>query len=141
MPKNLYIIGTMNTADRTIAILDFAIRRRFAFIDVWPSGKKLKDILDKNGVGDDVKKLVMKYFNQIQNIFFEYATDEDLHLQPGHTYFIARSENELENKLKYEIVPLLREYINEGRLPLAKDEILGFIDDVLRESWRLQHES
>ena len=141
MPKNLYIIGTMNTADRTIAILDFAIRRRFAFIDVWPSKKKLKDILDKNGVGDDVKELAMRYYNQIQNIFFEYATDEDLHLQPGHTYFIARSENELENKLKYEIVPLLREYINEGRLPLAKDEILGFINDVLRESRGIQHES
>ena len=62
-------------------------------------------------------------------------------MQPGHTYFIARSENELENKLKYEIVPLLREYINEGRLPLAKDEILGFIDDVLRESKGIQYES
>lgn len=129
MPRNLYVIGTMNTADRTIAILDFAIRRRFAFVDVWPSEKKLKDILNDGEA--ELKKLAIKYYNQIQNIFFEYATDEELHLQPGHTYFIAKSEDELENKLKYEVVPLLREYINEGRLSLAKNEILGFIDGVL----------
>ena len=132
MPKNLYVIGTMNTADRTIAILDFAIRRRFAFIDIWPSDKKLKEILEKNGVDGEVQKLAIERYNEIQNIFFEYATDEELHLQPGHTYFIVNSKTALENKLKYEIVPLLHEYINEGRLSLAKDELLGFIDRVLR---------
>jgi len=124
----------MNTADRTIAILDFAIRRRFAFIDIWPSDKKLKEILEKNGVDGEVQKLAIERYNEIQNIFFEYATDEELHLQPGHTYFIVNSKTALENKIKYEIVPLLHEYINEGRLSLAKDELLGFIDRVLRES-------
>ncbi len=133
MPRNLYIIGTMNTADRTIAILDFAIRRRFAFIDVWPSEKKLKEILDKKQVDENTKSLILRYYNIIQNLFFRFASDEELHLQPGHTYFIAESEEEFKNKLKYEIVPLLREYINEGRLSLAKNEILAFIDGVQGE--------
>ena len=133
MPENLYIIGTMNTADRTIAILDFAIRRRFAFIDVWPSEKKLKEILDNKQVNENTKNLILKHFNIIQNLFFRFASDEELHLQPGHTYFIAESKEEFRNKLKYEIVPLLREYINEGRLSLAKNEILAFIDGVLGE--------
>jgi len=44
MPDNFYLLGTMNTADRTIAILDFAVRRRFAFIDVWPSAERLQQI-------------------------------------------------------------------------------------------------
>ncbi len=133
MPKNLYIIGTMNTADRTIAILDFAIRRRFAFIDIWPSGKKLEEILEEKRVDEETKSMTLRYYNIIQNIFFKFATDEELHLQPGHTYFIASSKDELENKLKYEIAPLLQEYLNEGRLSIAKNEILSIIAHILGE--------
>ncbi len=128
MPENLYIVGTMNTADRTIAILDFAIRRRFAFIDVWPSGNKLKEILEDRGSDDKTKEGALEYYNIIQNLFFEYATDEELHLQPGHTYFIADSKEELKNKLKYEVAPLLQEYLSEGRLSMAKNEILALIE-------------
>ncbi len=133
MPRNFYVIGTMNTADRTIAILDFAIRRRFAFIDVWPSSEELIKILNNKEVNEETKNLTLEYYNEIQNIFFRYATDEELHLQPGHTYFIATSKDELKNKLKYEIAPLLREYLAEGRLALAKNEILAFIKEALEE--------
>ena len=133
MPQNLYIIGTMNTADRTIAILDFAIRRRFAFIDVWPSSNKLQKILDEKEVDEHTKALALRYYNEIQNIFFKYASDEELHLQPGHTYFIATSKKELKNKLKYEIVPLLKEYLTEGRLSVARNEILAFVGRVQEE--------
>lgn len=128
MPENLYIMGTMNTADRTIAILDFAIRRRFAFIDIWPSGEKLEEILKEKGVDEEIRDSAIKYYNEIQNIFFKFATDDELHLQPGHTYFIVNSKDELKNKLKYEIAPLLQEYLNEGRLSIAKNEVLSFID-------------
>ncbi len=131
MPQNLYIIGTMNTADRTIAILDFAIRRRFAFVDVWPSGQKLREILNVNGTNEETKNKALEYYNRIQNIFFKYASDEELHLQPGYTYFIVNSKEELENKLKYEIAPLLQEYLNEGRLSIAKNEIISFIAHIL----------
>ena len=118
----------MNTADRTIAILDFAIHRRFAFIDIWPSGKELEKILEEKEVDEDTKKLSLHCYNMVQDIFFKFATDEELHLQPGHTYFIVKSIDELKNKLKYEIAPLLQEYLNEGRLPMAKNEILSYID-------------
>jgi len=128
MPQNLYVIGTMNTADRTIAILDFAIRRRFAFIDVWPSSEELSKILEEKKVEEETKNLALKYYNEIQNIFFKYATDEELHLQPGYTYFIATSKEELKSKLKYEVIPLLQEYLIEGRLSIAKNEILAFIE-------------
>ncbi len=133
MPQNLYIIGTMNTADRTIAILDFAIRRRFAFVDVWPSGQKLREILNVNGTNEETKNKALEYYNRIQNIFFKYASDEELHLQLGHTYFIVNSKEELENKLKYEIAPLLQEYLYEGRLSIAKNEIISFIAHILGE--------
>lgn len=133
MPRNLYIIGTMNTADRTIAILDFAIRRRFAFVDIWPSKKKLKEILDKKGVKGEIKNIALHYYDTIQNIFFQFATNEELHLQPGHTYFVAESKEELKNKLKYEIAPLLQEYLNEGRLTLAKNEILAVMNSIFSE--------
>ncbi len=131
IPEKFYIIGTMNTADRTIAILDFAIRRRFAFIDIWPSSKKLEEILNQKEVDNSTKELALKYFNRIQNIFFKYATDDELHLQPGHTYFIVNSVNELKRRLKYEVAPLLREYLAEGRLTLAKNEILAFLEEAI----------
>jgi len=131
MPRNFYIIGTMNTADRTIAILDFAIRRRFSFIDIWPSGEKLKEILSENKVDDETINEILKKFYNIQNIFFKFANDEELHLQPGHTYFIVSSKEELKNRLKYEVVPLLREYLNEGKLTLAKNELLAFIESII----------
>ncbi len=133
MPQNLYVIGTMNTADRTIAILDFAIRRRFAFIDVWPSKDELQEILKKKEADENTKSLTLQYYSEIQNIFFKYATDEELHLQPGHTYFIATSEWELKNKLKYEVVPLLKEYLTERRLTGARNEILAFMNRVFKE--------
>ncbi|MCX7611743.1 MAG: AAA family ATPase [Ignavibacterium sp.] len=134
MPKNFYVIGTMNTADRTIAILDFAIRRRFAFIDIYPHSKQLAYILSNRNVVDEIKSFITKYFNHIQWIFFKYASSEELNLQPGHTYFIAETRENFLNRLKYEISPLLREYLNEGRLSLAKNEILAFLEQIENEA-------
>lgn len=130
MPKNFYIIGTMNTADRTLAILDFAIRRRFAFVDVWPSSKKLEEILDSYSIDEGTKKLAIEKYKDIEKIFFYYATDEELHLQPGHTYFIANSKEELLNKIRYEVIPLLEEYMREGRLSLAINDLKAYVDQL-----------
>lgn len=63
IPDNFYILGTMNTADRTIAIIDFAVRRRFAFIDIWPSNKQLGQIYTNSD--NDTKKIALDYFNKI----------------------------------------------------------------------------
>jgi len=131
MPDNFYLIGTMNTADRTIAMLDFAIRRRFSFINIWPSAKQLEKIYDSNDsqVDSSVKEKALEYYNKIQNIFFNYATDDDLNIQPGHTYFIANTEDELKNKMKYEVAPLLKEYLAIGKLSLAKNELQALIEE------------
>jgi len=125
MPDNLYVIGTMNTADRSIAILDYAVRRRFAFIDIWPSKEILEDLIED----DEVREIAKKYFGKLQTIFFKYANDIDLHLQPGHSYFYANNRAQLERKLKNEVSTLLNEYINEGRLPLAKNQLKALIED------------
>lgn len=125
MPDNFYLIGTMNTADRTIAVLDFAIRRRFAFIDVWPSYKQLQRIYGDFELSDEA----LGYYSRIEKIFYDYATDEDLNLQPGHSYFISENSINLKRKMKYEVAPLLKEYISEGRLIFAKNELKAIIEE------------
>ena len=127
MPKNLYIIGTMNTADRSLALLDYAIRRRFAFIDILPSSKELEKILKGQKLEETLIDKILKKYNSLNEIFFKYASEEEILLQPGHTYFIASSEEELKNRLRYEVKPLLKEYMQEGKLELAKNELLAFI--------------
>lgn len=109
LPSNLYIIGTMNTADRSIGHIDYAIRRRFTFIDVlsnennvldaFPEGKKLYD--------ETIKLFTKDYVSLEFNI-------EDIKI--GHSYFIAKDTEELKNKLEYQVKPLLREYIKDGVL-------------------------
>lgn len=135
LPPNLYIIGTMNTADRSVGHIDYAIRRRFAFVDVLPSPAPVhaaaKNLFKK------VSELFVKDYDSIdwQNpkpVRSEYiAPDfrpEDIWI--GHSYFMSDKEAEedvkadLEIKLKYEILPLLKEYIKDGLLlPEAHERI------------------
>lgn len=130
LPPNLYIIGTMNTADRSVGHIDYAIRRRFAFVDVLP--EKLKDTEDIffNTLGFvEVAKLFIKV-GEDEVINFENAEDSDFlsndfsskDVALGHSYFIADrkkiSEEEKENyfkmKMKYEVIPILNEYLRDG---------------------------
>ena len=113
LPSNLYIIGTMNTADRSVGHIDYAIRRRFAFESVLP---------DKEAINlDDGKKLfekVEKLFKQndgkrADTLSIEFSSDD---VMLGHSYFIANDKDELEEKLKYQIKPLLEEYVKDGVL-------------------------
>ncbi|PVV54114.1 AAA family ATPase [Chryseobacterium sp. HMWF035] len=130
LPPNLYIIGTMNTADRSVGHIDYAIRRRFAFVDVLP--EKLEDTEDvffntPNFI--EVAKLFIKT-GEDEVINFENAEDSDFlsndfsskDVALGHSYFIADrkkiSEEEKDNyfkmKMKYEIIPILNEYLRDG---------------------------
>ncbi len=127
MPKGLLIVGTMNTADRSTAILDYAIRRRFAFVDVWPSHQQLVAILKSTKSACAVA--AVERFARIQRVFFDLASDEDLCLQPGHTYFLATTVQQLNHRMTYEVAPLLREYMQEGRLQFAKNELLTLLDE------------
>lgn len=99
VPNNVYIIGTMNTADRSVEALDAALRRRFSFVEMQPK----PDILSK--VGEvDLRKL-LKTINQR----IELLIDKDH--QIGHSYFIGiQNINDLRRTFKDKIIPLLEEY-------------------------------
>jgi len=118
IPKNLYVLGTMNTADRSIAILDLAVRRRFAFVDIWP---------DMDVVAEQQMPLATEAFGRLQDIFAQYAPPDALVLLPGHAYFLADSEQELRNRLRYELMPLLDEYLQEGRLGPCESELRAYL--------------
>ena len=99
IPKNLYIIGTMNTADRSIALLDIALRRRFHFIEIMPQYDILKDI-------EDIK--IASLLSTI-NEKIEFLLDREHTI--GHSYFL--NINTFENLVKVfknSIIPLLQEY-------------------------------
>lgn len=109
IPKNLYVVGTMNTADRSLAVVDFALRRRFAWYTLLPQKPDIQNFFESD-------------FNEFQNIFYWYASQEELNLQPGHAFFIADSNEEMVQRLKYELLPLIREYLAEGIMIKAKEE-------------------
>ena len=117
LPPNLYIIGTMNTADRSVGHIDYAIRRRFAFEYIEP-----RNIIDEKLQAGE--KFDEKLFNSVQRIFdnqtwlSEEFDKRDVAI--GHSYFIthANPKNGMsrEMRIKYEIRPLLEEYIKDGIL-------------------------
>lgn len=119
LPSNLYVLGTMNSADRSIAILDLAVRRRFAFVDIWPQ-KSVVDMQNSN--------LSSEAFSRLLEIFVQYASEENLVLLPGHSYFLAENNDVLKNRFKYELIPLLQEYIRDGRIASMESQIQGYID-------------
>ena len=126
LPDNLYVIATMNTADRSLAVVDFALRRRFAWYTMVPH------IIEP----DDGYSFNVDYFNEIANIFDMYASDEELNLQPGQAYFITSESDdgsEIKERMKYEVMPLIKEYLIDGMLSRAKDDFVNFFRNAIDE--------
>jgi 5-methylcytosine-specific restriction protein B len=123
LPPNLHVLGTMNTADRSIAVLDVAVRRRFAFLPVWPSLKVLND--DQQSCASMREK-----FAQLLDLFVSHAGDEAFNLLPGHAYFMEADETKAKTKLQTELKPLLLEYLAQGHVSGFGDEIHAFIDSL-----------
>jgi 5-methylcytosine-specific restriction enzyme B len=105
LPKNLHILGTMNTADRSIAIIDIAVRRRFGFLSVWPDQR----VVEAHG-----SPIMQKAFRDILSIFVEYAGDDAFQLIPGHAYFLEADDAGARQNLKVNLAPLLEEYLSQG---------------------------
>ena len=139
VPDNVYIIGTMNTADRSIALMDTALRRRFKFEEMLPDYDLLKDIF----VEDKGTKVNIGAMLKVINERIEYLYDREHTI--GHAVFLEKKENDkididinkLENIFKKNIIPLLQEYFYEDyekiRIVLgdnAKDEDEQFISAV-----------
>lgn len=130
LPPNLYIIGTMNTADRSVGHIDYAIRRRFAFVDVMP-----KDLTSEMRDG----KFYTDLFSAVKTLFTkdQYETKSDFISQEfepkdvalGHSYFIDKSAEGGDMKVRwnYEIKPILLEYVRDGVL---KTDALEQINEI-----------
>lgn len=120
IPENLYIIGTMNTADRSVGHLDYALRRRFAFYDILP--KVIKSDSFEQPLFEIVSKLFVK---EIKDQVEELVASEHLGLEfqdrpqdiwLGHSYFFKKEDLDFTLRIKYEIIPILQEYIKDGIL-------------------------
>jgi len=124
LPENFFVIATMNTADRSLAVVDFALRRRFAWYSLKP--KAIDKIAPNKFYKDD--------FNKIQEIFEWYASSNELTLQPGQGYFIAKDDEEMKNRIRYELFPLIKEYLQEGLLRNAKEEFNNYFSSRINQS-------
>jgi 5-methylcytosine-specific restriction protein B len=123
------VLGTRNTADRSIARIDLAIRRRFAFVDIWPS----LEVVRAEG-----EPLAIDLFDRVLATFTEFADDDALRLVPGHAYFLDPRPDlpaddrsgRVRRRLGQELLPLLRDYVAERLLGPASLEIAGLADQI-----------
>jgi 5-methylcytosine-specific restriction endonuclease McrBC GTP-binding regulatory subunit McrB len=108
VPPNLHIIGTMNTADRSIALMDVALRRRFTFEEMLPDVSVIEREFARENVPEPLSKLVSDIFKTI-NARIRYIYDRDH--QIGHAYFLGvRTMEDLRDVIADRVLPLLQEY-------------------------------
>ena len=105
VPSNLYIIGTMNTADKSIALVDIALRRRFEFTALYPDTDILKNVLKENEFTEDEIKERVNLLSSINRII---RSKKSVDFEIGHSYFMENDS--LINILNKQVLPLLNEY-------------------------------
>ena len=131
VPENLYIIGLMNTADRSLAMLDYALRRRFIFIDIEPAFNKPQfknDLENKNIDKDLINKIIEKFIKLNETIKNDKTLGKGYTI--GHSYFCNRknlNKEDYKDIINYEIAPTLREYWfdNEDKAEKEIKELLN----------------
>ena len=138
LPPNLYIIGTMNTADRSVGHIDYAIRRRFAFVDVLPTELEDDNIVFHKDIFKKVSELFIKNYDEYNankktalkraNTLSGEFIPEDVWI--GHSYFIQKkldnvglNPEDFRIRVDYEIKPILLEYVKDGILTGKVNEI------------------
>ena len=132
IPENLRIIGTMNTADRTIGQIDYAVRRRFAFVHCPPDVSVVENIGGARA---------LEFFQMVDKVFECLSADHDKEdVCIGHSYFLADGA-ELANKIIYQVVPILREYLKDGVLKKEAKMEIDAIEQLARKKTTPQLES
>lgn len=134
IPKNLYIIGMMNTADRSLALMDYALRRRFGFFEMKPafddpipdSWKTYKD-----GLGDELFNAVIEKMKELNDVI---RKDLGEGFCIGHSHFSnmkSVSPEELQNIVEFSILPTLKEYWfdNEDNYNTWSEALMGLFND------------
>jgi len=91
-------------------VVDFALKRRFAWYDLKPQIIKEDEFFEED-------------FLKMQEIFFWHANSDELNLQPGQGYFLADDEDEFKLRLEFELLPLIKEYLQEQLLLSAKEDL------------------
>ena len=139
IPENVYILATMNSADRSIALVDYAIRRRFAFVDFYPNSEVVDFESDYSQL-DDIK--VGKVMDGINEKLYSVLGDADLLL--GQSYFLPKwARDEVNGKIKwtpqilkrlfnYYVIPIIEEYTYGNKRYLQNilgDKLVGRISD------------
>lgn len=145
VPDNLYIIGTMNTADKSVGTIDMAIRRRFLFVDLLPEEKIIiKHFEEKNGdeSWESLRDGTIKCFEALKEIVSSSikGTYKAKDFQIGHTYFLPDfskvksaedAKQVIQYKLMYQVLPMLREYTEDRILDSKNIAIEKTIGDVV----------
>lgn len=114
VPNNLYIVGTMNSADKSISLIDTALRRRFEFIEQYPNASLVDD------------PTLREVLTRINTILADSLESSDLLI--GHSYFIGKTADDLCMILNNSIIPLLYEYYYDN-----KKKVIGVLTDTLKE--------
>jgi len=135
VPENVYVIGTMNIADRSLALVDYALRRRFAFFNLEPryGHQTFNDWMAKRRLPDALRKRIVRRMRALND---QIEKDPQLGraFQVGHSFFCPRQDDAslltrdwYEAVVKTEVVPLLEEYWYDDRdkVARARDELLA----------------
>lgn len=133
VPENVYIVGTMNTADRSIALLDIALRRRFGFLELMPEYSFFKGIVF-DGLPLD------GWLNGLNKRICENLGKDSRGLQIGHSYFLENEKSITDSEkfkriIKEDIIPLIEEYCYGDYSLMVKilgDEIIDLKSQLVR---------